>query len=680
MAPRKITDPPVQVRTDDIGADGLLSDDAALALVNADQERAEAWIAAQEWKTRWHEAEILYQSPQMASAWEGTSVTRASVPNFLIAQHVNSILPQFLNGLFFDDPPFLSRPRPGTTQASVDAMRILIGTMMTRTEFPRECERFLYSQLVFGTGIAKYGWCTKTKTVKRYERKGEPLEVDLPAGPPQSIPTTESDDFETVTKEVTSNTPFFEAKDIRHVLVDPGCRYADIRKARYVIDTFTMSIQELEQLRKDPAYNLPTRAELDELVNPPAPDPEVEVPTAAQLGQDGVTLEGLEGNHKTTDDPEAQQLEVSERWDKERVITVLNKQWVIRNENHEFGQVPFLSANFYDVPFGFWGLGIGKLAGPLQRTLQGTANAALDILALAVNQQYVVNRDANVPSQNIRQRLGGIVTVDGDPRMAIMPMEMPKVPPEVWMTIQALTAQAEAATGANELLVQGAMPSAGRTSMGRTATGASAMSSASASRLDGPFNRFLDQVYVPYIYIVADLIKDRLPIEDMRQILGDELGQDYKLDANSLLNSKYAFDVLAGSRMGVQSRMAQALPLMMQLFDNPALVEQLQQEGYTVDVKELMEMFFETTGWKDNRDVIRSLTPQEQQAKAQNNPAAAKMAQQQQLQQQKFQQQQSLLNQKNEARAAEHVLRMSLEKTEEPVAVQGQPGGEGFGA
>src|SRR5581483_2695084 len=69
----------------------------------------------------------------------------------------------------------------------------------------------------------------------------------------------------------------------------------------------------------------------------------------------------------TSADPLAQPLEVLEYWTDDRVITVLNRVIVIRNEPNEFGRKTQVSCAFVDVLGSAWGFGIAKLLSGEQR-------------------------------------------------------------------------------------------------------------------------------------------------------------------------------------------------------------------------------------------------------------------------------------------------------------------------
>jgi hypothetical protein len=382
-------------------------------------------------------------------------------------------------------------------------------------------------------------------------------------------------------------------------------------------------------------------------------------------------------------DPLEEPLEVLERWDNGKVITVLQKVRVIRNETNPFGKIPFYSCNWWDIADGFWGLGLGRVLGQDQRVQQGLINALLDITSLAINPMYARSIGANVPTQQIRQRLGGIIDVQGDVDKAFRLIEQPRIPAEVFAEIQQSEARAEQTSGANELLTQGSMPAQGRTSMGRTATGASALSSATDSRLGGFIENFIAKVYEPWLYEMHELNCNQLPLSTLRTILEDNAQTDFKPDVfkeEDFLNARFKFEVLAGSHLAAKQQMAQSLVMMVQLFENPPLMEQLKTEGKKVVIEELFHMLHDISGWKNYYDVIQPMSPQDLQRQQQQNPAVMQAQAKAQQNQQQFQQKSALVDQENEARAGRDILRAQLEAAAKPEAIQGTPGGTGLGS
>jgi hypothetical protein len=621
------------------------TDDGALKLVVQDAARFEMWLDSKQWTLNWRETDILYQSPRSISAFDGTNVTRANVSRFTVAKHVNSLVPTMMGGIFYDSPPFVLRPRSGTSQQTTREKTTLFAALLDDIDFKAEVERGMDSQCLNGTGIWKYGWTVTRTTKKVYVRKQAPVTVNLPFSGPAEVPTEESDEFEVKEIEVTKSRPFFEHCPLGTVLVDPGWRHGNqIWRSKAVIHRQYLSFNDLDQLRNQDGYNIPPTEELKALFFAP-----VEIAIAPggveQSQQANATIHHAEGrDQKTTEDPLELPLKVDERWDGSRVITVIQDKLIIRNELHGFGQPTFLSANWWNIQNAGYGLGIGRLIGADQRVEAGAMNAALDILSFGVNPQYARSRGANAPTQQIRQRLGGIIDVDGKVGEAFALVDTPKVPAEVWQVIQTTRQAAESTSGADEAFSQGAMPQRG-SSIGRTATGAGNIAAAQATRIQGPLGRFIDNVFIPFLVALDEMIRERMPIKEIRDILSDELGDDYRVDMEKFLNGNFKFEVLAGAHLAAKKAMAQSLPIIINLFENPQLVNQLKETGWVVDVQELFSMMMEMSEWKNTRNVIRKMTDEEKKMYMQ--------AQQASVQQQKTEADIKKIAAKHEATSAE---------------------------
>jgi hypothetical protein len=209
--------------------------------------------------------------------------------------------------------------------------------------------------------------------------------------------------------------------------------------------------------------------------------------------------------------------------------------------------------------------------------------------------------------------------------------------------------------------------------MGRTATGAGNMAAASDSRLQTPLDALIDQIFVPFICAMDELINERMPVKTLRAIVGEELGDDFNFDPHNYLNAKLKYEILAGAHMQAKRGMAQSLPMMIQILENPTLLTQLQQTGKTVDVNELFSMILEVSEWKDAKQVIRAMTDQEKQSVQSANPAQQKVQGQMMLQKQSQDAKAQAADTENTARAAREVLRQVFEKSAEPMATTGAP-------
>ena len=318
-------------------------------------------------------------------------------------------------------------------------------------------------------------------------------------------------------------------------------------------------------------------------------------------------------------------------------------------------------------------MGLGRVIGVEQRVQAGLINACLDLASLIVNPMFVRSRGANIQEQQIRQRIGGIIAVDGDPQKALTMLEQPNIPAEVVQQIALSASRVEMTSGANQQLTMGASTSKGGAM--RTGTGAAGMIQATMNRIGGFAEAFVRQVYEPFIYKVHQMNKDKMPITYIKKLLGEKEGPNFEFDADNYLNGPAEFEVLAGSHLAAKSQMAQSLFMMMQLFESQPIMDQLNKISHKkVNVEELMHMIHDISGWKNYYDIIQDLTPEEVQQQQMQGPAAllqAKTNATMQVNDQKFNQKLQTNDAENEARAARDVFRIIAEKSAEPEALMG---------
>src|SRR5208282_744705 len=463
----------------------------------------------------WRDADLLFQAPRPMTVYENTYVLEPNVQRFTVAKIVNSVVPQLYKGLFYDDPPMILRPRPGTHQGITDAKTALYSYILDLCKFKTQTKWGLETMAHLGTGIWKWGYdWTDIVTSKRTAAV-----VKVKVGPdnaPQTISIPEDKPPQIVKTTKTVPMPIFEHRPVDKVLVDPKLSVGDIREARWVVDVRYMDFYEMDGLHtalKDAVkdnptalagWDIPTNLK-DIWASPQAPastDLSVEQTTYMK----GAVHHAQDTNIQAGPDPLRRRLEVLEYWDAKRKIMVLNGLKVLYCGDNEFKRIPFLSANWWNRPKGFYGLGLGLIVGQNQRVDQGTINAILKILSYGVNPIYLKRRDGNNLTQMVKTNVGKVMTVDGDDvSKAFSLMETPKVPGDIWNALRESEQATESSSGADQQLVQGS--SAGpRSSMGRTSGGAAIQASASATRLDGPLDNFIEQVFKPFLYIVDEIV------------------------------------------------------------------------------------------------------------------------------------------------------------------------------
>jgi hypothetical protein len=277
--------------------------------------------------------------------------------------------------------------------------------------------------------------------------------------------------------------------------------------------------------------------------------------------------------------------------------------------------------------------------------------------------------------------------VDEDVDKSFKFLTMPPVPGEAWTFIQQAQSSAASNSGANEFVGQGTSKPGSQTTGMRSGTGAAAVIQANASRLDGPDSRFIRQIFVPWLYQMDDMNNDLLPASVLRDVLGDAFDKEdliHNVDHIDFRQAKFEYEVLAGSHLGAKKEMAQALPIIIQLLNNPTFSDNIAQGGWLFDGVAIFKAFTDAAGWKFSQGFIRPMTPQEKQRHDANSPAALQQNQLQAQQAQglqKFKQDQALEDQKQLGKAGAEVLRQTTQHSLD-MEMTGEPGNspKGFGS
>lgn len=646
--------------------DGKLPEKTALKIVLQDAGLAENWLSTMGWPSLWSKQDNLYQFRVPVRNWDGTNIPRSSLGMPLVYEHVESILPQLTTGMFADSPPFMCSPRPATQMDTARANVELLKWEFDQAQVREETRLGWKSMLIYGTAIWKYGWKSYTKKTQKWKRaepyKFVPFNVQDPAMGGAKIPQANSDKITRVTTEEEINHPFFEHRNLRHVLVDPGCRTSNIQtSAKYVIDIQYMTCIDLDEMRDWEGYDIPSREQLLSLMFPaeqPVPQNGVE----SQMLNIANEFRAVPRALKTTADKLHQPLQVMEYWSRDRVITVLNRVTVIRNEPNPFGKIPFFSQCMTDVLDSFYGIGCASLIGNEQRMQQGVINLFLDDLSLTLNGMFTRTRGANVSTQQMRMRPGGIIDQDNEKGVGLL-QRQPIPIAETQAVLSASDSRAARRTAASESSVQGSIPG-DKSSITRTATGVNSLSSGTGTRLQSIIENFAGNVFIPLLEAFHEMNGLFLKPEQINKILSEDLGHAYEADPLDIVNGEYDFDIVAASKLQARAAMKQALPLMYQFFLTEPVMTALSQQGKKIDIGEMVKMTFDTSGWPNQQSVVTNMTPQEIQQMQANSPAAqqaSQLDQAQKMEQIKVQGKSQLLDQATTDKAGHDVLRKLIE-------------------
>src|SRR5208282_1702232 len=332
-----------------------------LALVVQSAANAKAFIQNRQWSLLWRDADLLYQSPRPMSVYENTYVLEPNVQRFTVAKVCNAVVPQLYKGLFYDDPPMILRPMPGTSQVITDAKTILFSYIMRDCNFKTQTKWGLETMAHLGTGIWKWGY--NWKQVEYRTRKASKVTLGEGATATE-VPTDEPPDITVRTKSVPL--PFFEYRPLDRVLVDPQLAVGDIREAGWVIDVRYMDFYQMQELCRSVrgaikegengtaigGWNFPTEEVMKTWwATTSAVANTLETEQSSYI--EGVVHHAQKVNIKVSPDPLRTKFEVLEYVDKGRKIIVFNQKVVIFKGDNEFKQINFFSANWWNRPKAF---------------------------------------------------------------------------------------------------------------------------------------------------------------------------------------------------------------------------------------------------------------------------------------------------------------------------------------
>ena len=605
------------------------NDDIAVATVVQNTKRAEAYLETRLWMSEWRVAKALYEAPVKQMFWRDTYVPRASNSFPLVAQHVRAVLDQAMPAIFPEEVPFALQPNSGTSWQVARGWQEVLNYQIKQTNFQQEMRLLVKDTEVFGLGIGKWGWLNDVKKREVYKRAVQPKKLKNQYGQMVTIHTDESDALDAVEVEEVVTRPFFKRCEVNHVLVDPSLRIPDIRYAKYVIYRDFLTLRDLNDLRDYEGWTIPSEDELRALSVPP-----VETPPGTPMENEATAYPAqgyrpLPRYIDSSEDPLDHKLEVLEYWTNESVIVVLQRKMLLRCEKNPFGVIPFVSAFWDDIPGCFYAFGIPRRIGGVQTHIQGLRNLRLDDINLNLQQIWLAKIGTEIAAQPMRAYPGAVFKVD-NPKEDLLPLIKQPVMPEAYREEEVLVSDAERTSGANALVVQGGSQSGQRATGMRSAAGATAVAGAADARIQGFVNTVITQVFVPTLNAFLEMDRQRMDAKLMRQVVGEQLWQALEMDhqGDYLEDMCNIYDlqvsVLASSNLSSRAKMAASLPILAEMFMQPAFQSALSAGGMKVNWIEMGRRMEQTSGWDSPAEIFIPLTLADKQAAATSNPEVLK--------------------------------------------------------
>lgn len=624
--------------------DQELSDEAALKLVLQDVLLAESYLNSKGLPTSWNATDDLYRAKVTAESWGGGSnKPKSSLSMPVVMEAVESILPQAHMAFFSDPQPFLLQPKGKTTPAAARAMAKIVCWAIKESGFEEETRKSLKSGFLYGNLITKYGWRQEYRAQKTYQR-GADGGIERHDDP----------------KEISC--PTYEWVDLRNVLVSSDTKCHDPRTAEGITHQFYFTADKLDGMRKD-YPNIPSREDLAKLlvIGLVVTEDSLSASKQETWRQD----QAARPDQQSSSDPLKQNLEILERWTDDRVITVLQRTIVLRNEpNDDLETKPFLGCAFIDVLNSFYGFGVAKLVADEQSLQTGVMNAGIDVLSLHMNPMFKRKGGIGAQSQVILSAPGKVVNDSGELEV----FQIPSVMDEAQSVAMASEARAARRVGANS---GPEMP----TQAMRTAEGVQAFTAGVQVKLQYFVEQYANLVFIPAIEAFITLCKNHLTPEQINGILTEAEGKAYEGEILEVYNGSYKVDVLSSTKLAGRRAAAQLIIPLMQMVANDPVQQSFTQAGEKFLISELIKQAFDLAGY-DIGTLVVPMTEDDQKRAMMNNQAVikAQAAQQQQAQQQSNALE--IVQAKGEVNLATKLITHGHKVATEPVkplATQGKP-------
>ena len=204
----------------------------------------------------------------------------------------------------------------------------------------------------------------------------------------------------------------------------------------------------------------------------------------------------------------------------EAVVTICNDEHILRVEENAFMMEdrPFISYQHDCVPNKFWGRGICEKGYNPQKALDAEMRARIDSLALTTTPMMAADATRLPRGIKFEVRPGKTVLTNGNPRDAIMPLDMGTTDPSTFNQVASLQNMIQMGTGSADT-------GAGQND---TASGMSMMQSAAIKRQKRTLMNFQNTFLIPMINkcmwrkIQFDI--DRYPVSDYKFVPYSTMG------------------------------------------------------------------------------------------------------------------------------------------------------------
>jgi hypothetical protein len=613
--------------------DQLRSGLSMIKEANLNREESESFIATRGLIGRWNTAELMLRAWVEPVKWKGSDQFRSHLGIPLVAEQfysIHSVVNQTLLGGY---QSFKIDATSGTPLECAEAQQAIITAQLKTCGYKgvsckTEMREITYDGLFYGFGVAHYGWQKITKPVIKKVQKSHP-ETTIVNGVTVTIPVEGEDDVEDKVVGIQEiNMPKLEHVPVRRCRYAPDLRRGDPRVAEWFGRIIYITGYQLDALRNTEGWNIPTRDELVKLTTPQMQSTSATNPletlgsnTGNPIFQQTTTPQKAYPENyteRTQHDPLARKFEAFDYWTGSRHCIILQKEYCVLNETHNFGRVPFLGFCFRNAPDSAHGYGIAYWLTDFQRICQGVVNAFLDDLNLNLMGTYTSPAGANNSAQ--AQWIFPGKVFKSDPQGKIEPLTRNAVNAQEPLAVIAQMKQwASAITGAGPSTVGGAGGPAGAM---RTPDGAAAVTGGETVKMQDLIDVISEQVFVPFIEFCIEQ-NQKLKPSQIRMLLSDALGTAFRATPLSIINGTYRVDISAGTKLAAREALNKYMGVIETILQSPGTVENLAVQALKIDYNALISSLYDSFGVPYREQILVPMNDEDKARMAANSQAAA---------------------------------------------------------
>ena len=485
------------------------------------------------WEDRWKRFYKLYRS------WRDTTAAPFKSNVFVpyIFSIVESIIPKMMGTVFNTRPLVSVIPRKGASENMAFLLERLLEYQLDeeQLELFNKILEFFKETVIYGTSFAKI------------------------------VPKFNDDEA------VSFNYVDMEPLDLFNVF--PDYRAKSIRRMKYIIQLAYVDYDELLRLQDQGFYS-----NVSELIEHTESLATVDQFKKERLSSVGILDEyGFDSNRKI--------VEVLEYWDRDKIIVIGAKNFVLKVEDNPFsGLLPFIMARYIPVQHELYGIGIPEVTETLQEELNTVRNQRMDNVNLIINRMWIANKYADINFDNMISYPGNVI-LSNDVN-AVKPLDTRDITRSAYMEEDIIKRDMDNVSG--EFSYNRGEPPERR----ETATGIVRLQQASNIRFDTIVKMLEFTVIRAMTKMFLWLDYHFLPPHEFARIVGIEEFEArdgmsfYRQDINELLK-QYNFQPMGSATTAIKEVRIQQIMQAYKLFNRDPFIDQVELRKMVLDVLDI---------------------------------------------------------------------------------------------